>query len=445
MSAAWAPLAAQPSRAPLVESELERIAQTAPLWPGFDPIAIPLAIYDGERTFLFRHPAPPEEFAPRRSRDEESSVYDGRHPLVVANTSVDLGGRVTATLMMSEADSASNVTSIAATAIHEAFHVFQRDRHPGWQANEGNLFVYPTDDQELLRLRLLETEALKRAIAASGRQTAACWARRALDFRTDRFGRMDSVFVAYERETELNEGLAAYVELLAAGADTVSFPSEGFGADEIRERAYVSGPALAFLLDRIYPDWRSSLESDDRQFLDPLLRSAVEHTKAEASCRLSGDETKRINRLARAKVQRLADERSSRRKAFDRLAGRRVIIETPNDAPLWPQGFDPLNVGRVEGGILHERFLRLSNDRAEIEMVRSGDSSMEALSQGVGPHPLFNGVRRLTVAGLSEREVRNDGKQVTIRAPGLTARFEGAELREVGRDVVISWRPQGGK
>jgi hypothetical protein len=33
------------------------------LWPGFDPRTIPVAIFDGERTFLFRHPAPPSGFA----------------------------------------------------------------------------------------------------------------------------------------------------------------------------------------------------------------------------------------------------------------------------------------------------------------------------------------------------------------------------------------------
>ena len=34
------------------------------LWPGFDATAYPIAIFDGERTLLLRHPKPPEEFAP---------------------------------------------------------------------------------------------------------------------------------------------------------------------------------------------------------------------------------------------------------------------------------------------------------------------------------------------------------------------------------------------
>ena len=51
-------------RAVSIEREIERIAGMKPLWPGFDPLKIPLAIYSGEATYLFRHPAPPEGFVP---------------------------------------------------------------------------------------------------------------------------------------------------------------------------------------------------------------------------------------------------------------------------------------------------------------------------------------------------------------------------------------------
>ncbi|MEZ0472304.1 hypothetical protein [Luteimonas salinilitoris] len=56
---------------PLAAADLEReVARLAAehagegLWPGFDPLAVPLAVYDGKRTFLFRHPSPPEGFVP---------------------------------------------------------------------------------------------------------------------------------------------------------------------------------------------------------------------------------------------------------------------------------------------------------------------------------------------------------------------------------------------
>ena len=35
-----------------LEEELGALAGSGNLWPGFDPMAVPLAVYDGERTYL---------------------------------------------------------------------------------------------------------------------------------------------------------------------------------------------------------------------------------------------------------------------------------------------------------------------------------------------------------------------------------------------------------
>jgi len=56
--------AASPAPAPdvfKVMAEFDREAATG-LWPGFEPQKIPLALYDGKKTWLFHHPHPPEEF-----------------------------------------------------------------------------------------------------------------------------------------------------------------------------------------------------------------------------------------------------------------------------------------------------------------------------------------------------------------------------------------------
>ncbi|HEX2166208.1 MAG TPA: hypothetical protein VHG09_03120 [Longimicrobiales bacterium] len=87
------------------------------LWPGFDPRLTPVAIYDGERTLLFRHPATPDDFEPVPDR-EDVQAYAGRHPGVNANSSVELAGVPTATLM----PSSTNVPlrARAGVLIHEA-------------------------------------------------------------------------------------------------------------------------------------------------------------------------------------------------------------------------------------------------------------------------------------------------------------------------------------
>ena len=44
-----------------IVSEMDALA-AEPLWPGFQPKAVPLAIFDNDTTWLFRHPAPPPDF-----------------------------------------------------------------------------------------------------------------------------------------------------------------------------------------------------------------------------------------------------------------------------------------------------------------------------------------------------------------------------------------------
>ena len=148
-------VAHEAERALSVAREVERLAGQRVLWPGFDPLRIPLAIYAGEHTYLFRHPSPPEGFALVAGARPGAFAFEGRHPAVTANSSAEMGDTPTATLLADGARARRNPAELAATAIHEAFHVFQRGRHPGWSANEGDLFLYPTDDARLLALRRL--------------------------------------------------------------------------------------------------------------------------------------------------------------------------------------------------------------------------------------------------------------------------------------------------
>ncbi|HKF44712.1 MAG TPA: hypothetical protein VKG01_16560, partial [Thermoanaerobaculia bacterium] len=75
---------------PAVLDQFERVC-ARPFWPGFEPCRIPLVIFDGKRTWLFRHPAPPSEFA-EFPGNPALRTYEGRHAAVRANTSVDLAG-----------------------------------------------------------------------------------------------------------------------------------------------------------------------------------------------------------------------------------------------------------------------------------------------------------------------------------------------------------------
>lgn len=434
------------ARALLVEREVERMAAQGELWPGFDPLAVPLAIYTGEHTFLFRHPAPPAGFAAVAGAEPVFWELAGRHPAMTANSSADVGGTPTATLMADGERAGHGVADLAATAVHEAFHVYQRRAHKGWAGDEGVLFLYPSEDARLLGLRRVESAALRRALAAPEAAEAACWARLALTARGERFAGMEAACSTYERLTELNEGLATYVQLRAGDKATVEIPAAEFKPADIRARIYASGPALAFLLDRLSPGWQAALEADDGQVLDGMLARALgaDAVEGEAACALSDGERAALEATAKADAAAVGAARVERRKAFDARPGWRVVVEAADGSPLWPQGFDPLNVERVEGGVLHTRMLRLGNDAGELQMLDGEETKLagvradvEALSEGVGPHPIFNGVRRLVIAGLGKPETAVTQAGVTVRAPGLTADFKGASLEVSGTEVLV--------
>ena len=115
---------ADAQRAAAIEHEVQRLAQEIDFWPGYKPRTIPLAVYTGEATYLFRHPSPPEDFVDGR--------FPGRHPAVTSNSSAEIGGVMTATVLADGPRASLSPRTQAAVALHEAFHVFQRAHHPHW-------------------------------------------------------------------------------------------------------------------------------------------------------------------------------------------------------------------------------------------------------------------------------------------------------------------------
>lgn len=435
---AAAPTPANGGLAIAIEREVERIAAASvgekALWPGFDPLTIPLAVFDGERTFLFRHPAPPEGFKPVPGAAPGTCSSPGRSEAVTANSNSTIGGIPTATLLLSGPQAGDSAARSAAVAIHEAFHVFQRAHHPAWTANEADLFTYPVERVDLLVFRRLETEALRRALVAKDDAGAACWARRALAMRGKRFQRMDAAFRSWERGTELNEGLATYVEARAAGRLGFEFPSGGFAPSEVRRRAYSTGLALASLLDRFAPGWPAALEADDGRTIDGALEAALGPGEP---CEFGDDVLTAAAEQARTDVAALEAERTRRLAAFEGKPGWRVVVEAGGEWLLWPQGFDPMNVERLTTSrVLHTRFLRLGSLTGRIEVMNT-----EAVTEGVGSNPLLQGVRRVVVTGLAEPVVTDEDGIVRLRAPGLTAGFKGGRITRSGQTVVVNLGP----
>jgi hypothetical protein len=415
-----------------VMAEAERLG-SQDLWPDFDPSTVPVAIYNGRRTLLFRHPSPPEGFVPLAG-EARVFEYPGRHSQVSANTSIDLGGVRTATLMPVSGD--ASVRERAALLIHEIFHVHQREHHPSWSANEVDLFTYPVDRLDVLALRRLESHALRHALRAADPELARCWTREALSHREARFDILPEASATYERRSELNEGLATYVEHRAlATEDAEVFPSEGFPVDAVRQRSYWSGLALARLLDRFRLDWRNTLAADDSGYLDRLLAEAVAGDEEVPRCGVAAEKRAVIEARAERDIHLLQARREDVRADFLGAAGWRLVI-VADGAPLFPQGFDPLNVETLrQGEVLHRRFLQLGNELGNLELM-----GRAALSTAAGEHPLFNGVRAVTITGLDEDVVREVPGAVAIEGNGIVGEFRAARVERDGTTVRVYLR-----
>lgn len=415
-----------PTGAAAVFAEFDRMAGLT-LWPHFEPKKIALAIYDGERTFLLRHPSPPSGFV----KQGEVWVYPGQHPMMRANTHVDLAGVPTATVLLPP-DGRGDARHWAATLIHESFHVFQAERHTDWSGNEMDLYAYPVADAEALALRRLETESLRRAQAAPKREDAACWARKALEMRRGRAARLPASSVAYERGTELNEGLASFVQSLALGETAgPELPAAEWSAEDVRLRIYAVGPAEAFLLDRFDPSWRAKLEAKTAG-LDELLAASLSGP-APAACAFTAAETAAIRERAMREAGRVdQDRRAQRQELLDRAGWKLVLVAGAE--PLWPQGFDPWNVAPVGGSeLIHRRWVKLGNDGRVLEIL-----NRESLTEGAGANPLANGIRKVTLTGFAvEPKVRQDGDSLVIEAEGVTAKLKGAVVERGDKLVTV--------
>ncbi len=413
-------------------AEVDRIAARTTLWAGFDPRRVPLAIFNGHTTLLFRHPSPPPEFISLSSR-QGVYAFPGRHESVTANAPAKLSGVWTATAMLTP-DRRRTLREQAALVVHEAFHVFQRERHPEWSANEVELFVYPFEDADALGLRRLETLALVRAETVREKGLASCWAASALKLRRERYARMPAGSAAYERGTELNEGLASYVEAIAAGRSKRSgLPPDDYAAGEVRQRAYATGRALALLLDRFDPDWKRRLEAGDKRPLDEMLEASLPPSK-NMRCEIAPSDVRDAGARARLDALALLAKRVALKRDFLAQPGWKIELVAGDGAPLFPQVFDPLNVERAGAReVMHTRYLKLGNGAGVIEIINHA-----SLTEGAGEHPLFNGVRRLTVTGLTaEPIVVESGGKTTITATDLKAELRVAEITRSGQTLLV--------
>jgi hypothetical protein len=414
-------------------------------WPGFRLSDWPLAVFDGAQTLLLRHPAPPPEFTPLGGHPGVL-VVTGRHPAVASNSTVDLAGARTATVI---ATPGSNRESTLLAYVEEMFHVFWLRRHATFRPNEVARYTYPMKDARNLQRVLAEDEALARALEAQDGAQAAAWAATMAALRRERAPWLTPDDRAFETGLEMMEGTANAVARTVVGlesSETATRLRAERAADQLRWRYYDSGAAICLILDRLQPNWKTRIDNDTDLTTMALLEAAVSRAAAGARpAAFSTAETSAFERRAAAAIGELAARQSSVRAELLGRGGARIVVEIADARnPLRVTRFDPINLLVLDAGeVVHPRYLTLTGPVGTVEVTnaaftRGAFTGVVALTGPAGRHPLADGVRTLTIVGLrtAPKVNRRDG-QLVVEAEGVRLTLRGAEASTAGETVRI--------
>ena len=419
------------------------------VWPGFSPSSIPVALFDGEHTILLRHPSPPPEFSPMPGRPGVL-IAKGRHPGVTGNSTRDIGGVRTATVI---ATPAQPVERTMLAVVEEVFHVFWLARHPSFRPNEMARYGYPLDEAANLGRLLAEDEALARALEAQRVDDAAGWAAAALGIRRERVTRLAEDVRVYETSLEMMEGTANYVARVSVGepdSRTVERLRAPRPAEDIRWRFYDTGATLCRLLDRLSPAWQERSDRQPALTIVELLDAALRGRDAAAAA-FSEAEASGFQARAAASIADLGVRRQRLRAELLEREGSRIVVDVePGTEPFRVQRFDPINLMVLDAGaIAHANYLSLSGPQGSVELTNPGFSrgsfgGTVSVTEAGGRHPLSDGVRRLTVAGiLGAPKVGSDEGTVSVEAPGVRLTLRGAEAHVEGTLIrIVVRRPR---
>jgi hypothetical protein len=419
------------------------------LWPGFDATDYPIAIYDGERTLLLRHPNPPEDFQPLPERKGVWTI-PGKHAAMRWNSTADIGGVRTATLLLT-IEPGRTVEYEAHILFHEVFHLFSRPLHPTWRPNEIWRYSYPMDDLDNYRQLLLEEEALARALESETISATASWAATAFAIRTDRQAALSEEHRTYETALELQEGTAVYMgrSTIGIAGDTARL-REDRGPEGIRWRCYETGAAISFILDRLAPSWKEDLDAEPETTFAELLGSALSTLEPEPAS-FSDDEKSEISAKANAAITELSAERARLYQDFNQRGKRVVVRLTDENEQFTFDRFDPMAVEVLDRGeTLQAHLLTTTHPRGQLSLknprfVRRSLDGVIALTSPAGEHPFLGGYRQIAISGFSEDPVVEcTGQTISVNADGLTVAFDGARIKSTDSEIIITVLPADG-
>jgi len=387
-----------------------------PLWPGFKASEIPVMVFDSTDTWLFYSNAASERFTEVK---EHPGVYlfEGQHPLVRGNSIVRMGNSWVATSILTTHSRRTgeeyDEKDLAGIIIHEQFHIFQRNKHPRWQQNDGYLLLYPTETQESLFLRRMEKEAFKRAVLSKKPEEINGWVNVALGYRDKRLNMISPVFGRYEMELQRTEGLSDYIEKTARGTDPLNASeiTNGIAPAGVRDLGYVEGRWNAMILDKLSPDWKSVIETNDTLYLEDILRKVTNELPEEQKS-FSSSEIDEIRTNSDSDFFKWQDNKKQEVDRFNNIPGFRIEINASSN-PLAIRIFEPLEIEILDDrSVYHRLIFSAANDAGTVRIMNQPcitqfDNSLQII--------------KLIISGLKEPpELIENENKIIIQSSNIT-------------------------
>ena len=408
-----------------VHAEMLAMAKTTDIWPGLDIAKMPVAIFDGNKTWLFQHPKPPKPFS---KVSDHVYAMDGRHEAMDRSGAAMLAGVGTATLLNETLFMSK--TNGARVALQNALKAHRLQHHPHWKVDESVRFSYPDGSPALIQARRMEHISLWNALNAGTDEDRNCWINSALFVRKGRAKRMTEADIKFERMLELTEGLDLHLKHKMEKT-TLNLGELGTAPpDFYRDHAVLAGAAWAFLLDATSKDWRNQLEQNDKLSLEDLLTKAV---PKKEGCSFNAGQRQEMFQAAKIDSMYMRRQRVKQGKEFDQRAGWRVFVKTLSQ-PLKVNGYDATKVNMIDNKtVLHKRYLAAKSDSGSLKM-----ENLEALSLSAGKHALFDGLDSVRVFGLQGRpEVTEKNGVIEVKGEGIKLSFKNADAAWDDKELRI--------
>jgi hypothetical protein len=444
------------------------------IWPGFRPDTIPVAFVlptNGSIVFNWQGAAP-QGYQPIAG--VRNALWRDQRALGAASTGTSIAGRPVAQVVVSSLDP----SVLLPTAIHEAFHVFEAASvKPGRRFGRGeNAFYvssYPVFDVENEMMFAREGELLARALRAPTVAGKRELARQFVAVRRARHRRLDDSYSQFDRQSEMNEGLAQYaqvraLELMAADqrlpAEWRSLARKQLSAEEarladlagnvsqsFRLRYYSTGPAQARLMDALAGSsgWKQEMMSRNETLQDALGRVSGLDAAEARSLQLATPRTDSIRASAAAvtSVARLKALRAAQVDSLLSLPG--ILLEiSATELPSRDFGscsFDPQNLLQVTGTMqIHTRTWRPCSGSAlvaELNVPAIHDRNAGLIRAVIGTESEV----RITVAGapvvLANEQTIPAAINVKVETPRISVQSARANLSRSGRTIRITPLP----